>query len=178
MLDINEIAHATELSNKAEDQDVLHLALVIYKALKKLVKKYQLDGYFTLNEDGEELEDFADAMSGMRDNFDMDMVKQGGISALPNFINALVGNNNQNNPMGNNNFNNPMGINNQNNQLGNMNAQSNNNNNFNKPTNPEVQPQQQNNKPGEEEYRFTRYKKPALTVLKNLGNRVTYMVYF
>ena len=51
-----------------------------------------------------------------------------------------------------------------------MNAQSNNNNNFNKPTNPEVQPQQQNNKPGEEEYRFTRYKKPALTVLKNLGN--------
>lgn len=45
----------------------------------------------------EELEDFADAMSGMRDNFDMDMFKQGGISALPNFINALFGNNNQNN---------------------------------------------------------------------------------
>ena len=63
-----------------------------------------------------------------------------------------------------------MGINNQNNQLANMNAQSNNNNNFNKPTNPGAQPKQQNNKPGEEEYRFTRYKKPALTVLKNLGN--------
>ncbi len=44
MLDINEFAHSTELINKAEDQDVLHLALVIYKALKKLVKKYQLDG--------------------------------------------------------------------------------------------------------------------------------------
>ena len=87
-----------------------------------------------------------------------------------NNINNPMGNNNFNNPMGNNNFNNPMGINNQNNQLANMNAQSNNNNNFNKPTNPEVQPQQQNNKPGEEEYRFTRYKKPALTVLKNLGN--------
>ncbi len=87
-----------------------------------------------------------------------------------NNINNPMGINNFNNPMGNNNFNNPMGINNQNNQLANMNAQSNNNNNFNKPTNPEVQPQQQNNKPGEEEYRFTRYKKPALTVLKNLGN--------
>ena len=87
-----------------------------------------------------------------------------------NNINNQMGNNNFNNPMGNNNINNPMGINNQNNQLGNMNAQSNNNNNFNKPTNPEVQPQQQNNKPGEEEYRFTRYKKPALTVLKNLGD--------
>ena len=87
-----------------------------------------------------------------------------------NNINNPMGINNFNNPRGNNNFNNPMGINNQNNQLGNMNAQSNNNNNFNKPTNPEVQPQQQNNKPGEEEYRFTRYKKPALTVLKNLGN--------
>ena len=44
MLDINEINHATELINKAEDQDVLNMALVIYNALKKLVKKYQLDG--------------------------------------------------------------------------------------------------------------------------------------
>ena len=93
-----------------------------------------------------------------------------------NNMNDQIGNNNMNNQMGSINMNdkqvnnNPMGINNQNNQLGNMNAQSNNNNNFNKPTNPEVQPQQQNNKPGEEEYRFTRYKKPALTVLKNLGN--------
>ena len=91
-------------------------------------------------------------------------------------MNDQMGNNNMNNQMGSINMNdkqvnnNPMGINNQNNQLANMNAQSNNNNNFNKPTNPEVQPQQQNNKPGEEEYRFTRYKKPALTVLKNLGN--------
>ena len=87
-----------------------------------------------------------------------------------NNINNPMGNNNFNNPMGNNNINNPMGINNQNNQLANMNAQSNNNNNFNKPTNQGAQPKQQNNKPGEEEYRFTRYKKPALTVLKNLGN--------
>ena len=93
-----------------------------------------------------------------------------------NNMNDQIGNNNMNNQMGSINMNdkqvnnNPMGINNQNNQLANMNAQSNNNNNFNKPTNPEVQPQQQNNKPGEEEYRFTRYKKPALTVLKNLGN--------
>ena len=85
-------------------------------------------------------------------------------------------NNNMNNQMGSINMNdkqvnnNPMGINNQNNQLANMNAQSNNNNNFNKPTNQGAQPKQQNNKPGEEEYRFTRYKKPALTVLKNLGN--------
>ena len=85
-------------------------------------------------------------------------------------INNPMGNNNFNNPMGNNNISNPMGINNQNNQLANMNAQSNNNNNFNKPTNQGAQPKQQNNKPGEEEYRFTRYKKPALTVLKNLGN--------
>ena len=91
-------------------------------------------------------------------------------------MNDQISNNNMNNQMGSINMNdkqvnnNPMGINNQNNQLANMNAQSNNNNNFNKPTNPEVQPQQQNNKPGEEEYRFTRYKKPALTVLKNLGN--------
>ena len=102
-----------------------------------------------------------------------------------NNMNNQMRNNNMNDQMSNNNMNNqmrsinmndkqvnnnPMGINNQNNQLANMNAQSNNNNNFNKPTNPEVQPQQQNNKPGEEEYRFTRYKKPALTVLKNLGN--------
>ena len=87
-----------------------------------------------------------------------------------NNINNPMGINNFNNPRGNNNFNNPMGINNQNNQLANMNAQSNNNNNFNKPTNPGAQPKQQNNKPGEEEYRFTRYKRPALTVLKNLGN--------
>ncbi|MBQ7990643.1 MAG: ATP-dependent Clp protease ATP-binding subunit [Oscillospiraceae bacterium] len=43
----------------------------------------------------DELEEFADAMSGIQDNFDIDMFKQGGINALPNFINTLLGNQNQ-----------------------------------------------------------------------------------
>ncbi|MBQ5312073.1 MAG: AAA family ATPase, partial [Oscillospiraceae bacterium] len=40
----------------------------------------------------DEIEEFADAMSGFKDNFDMDMFKQGGINALPNFFNQLFGN--------------------------------------------------------------------------------------
>ncbi|MBQ5316545.1 MAG: AAA family ATPase [Oscillospiraceae bacterium] len=40
----------------------------------------------------DEIEEFADAMNGFRDNFDMDMFKQGGISSLPNFFNQLLGN--------------------------------------------------------------------------------------
>ncbi len=39
----------------------------------------------------DELEEFADAMSGVRDNFDMGMFNQGGTNSLPNFINALFG---------------------------------------------------------------------------------------
>ena len=44
MLDIKSVAHAQELINKAESRDDLQMALIIYKALKKLVSKYQLNG--------------------------------------------------------------------------------------------------------------------------------------
>ena len=44
MLDINEIPHAHELMNKFENKEVIHQALVIYVAIKKLVKKYALKG--------------------------------------------------------------------------------------------------------------------------------------
>ena len=44
MLDINEIPHAHELMNKFENKEVIHQALVIYVAIKKLVKKYELKG--------------------------------------------------------------------------------------------------------------------------------------
>ena len=44
MLDLNEINHAKEFIAKAESRDDLEGALVIYKALKKLVNKYQLNG--------------------------------------------------------------------------------------------------------------------------------------
>ena len=44
MLDLKDVNHATELINKAENQEDLEMALVIYKALKKLIKKYQLNG--------------------------------------------------------------------------------------------------------------------------------------
>ena len=44
MLDINEIPHAHELMNKFENKEVIHQALVIYLAIKKLVKKYALKG--------------------------------------------------------------------------------------------------------------------------------------
>ena len=44
MLDLKEINHATELINKADNQEVLEMALVIYKALKRLINKYQLNG--------------------------------------------------------------------------------------------------------------------------------------
>ena len=44
MLSLNEIPHAQELLAKAENKDVLNEALVLYVALKKLVKKYELNG--------------------------------------------------------------------------------------------------------------------------------------
>ena len=44
MLALEDIPHAHELLNKAENKDDLNEALVIYNALKKLVKKYQLNG--------------------------------------------------------------------------------------------------------------------------------------
>lgn len=44
MLDIQDVAHAQDLINQALDQEVLHDALIIYVALKKLVDKYQLNG--------------------------------------------------------------------------------------------------------------------------------------
>ena len=44
MLDLKDVNHATELINKAESQEDLEMALVIYKALKKLINKYQLNG--------------------------------------------------------------------------------------------------------------------------------------
>ena len=44
MIDINEVPHANELMNKFDDKEVLHEALVFYIALKKLVKKYNLNG--------------------------------------------------------------------------------------------------------------------------------------
>ncbi|MGN1089245.1 MAG: ATP-dependent Clp protease ATP-binding subunit, partial [Huintestinicola sp.] len=40
----------------------------------------------------EDVEEFSDAMTGMKDSFDMDMFKQGGTNALPGFFNALFGN--------------------------------------------------------------------------------------
>ena len=39
----------------------------------------------------EDIEEFADAMSGVKDNFDMEMFNQGGTNSLPNFFNALFG---------------------------------------------------------------------------------------
>ena len=44
MLDKNDIPHANELINKYKDKEVIHQALVIYVALKKLVRKYELKG--------------------------------------------------------------------------------------------------------------------------------------
>ena len=44
MLDLKEISHSKELLAKADNQDDLQMALVIYKALKRLVNKYQLNG--------------------------------------------------------------------------------------------------------------------------------------
>lgn len=44
MIDINDVPHASELINKFEDKEVLNGAFVIYLALKKLVKKYDLKG--------------------------------------------------------------------------------------------------------------------------------------
>ena len=44
MLDMKSVAHATELLNKAESSEDFQMALIIYKALKKLVNKYQLNG--------------------------------------------------------------------------------------------------------------------------------------
>ena len=44
MLDIKDINHANELINKYKNKEVVHKALVIYVALKKLVKKYNLKG--------------------------------------------------------------------------------------------------------------------------------------
>ena len=44
MLSLKDIPHAQELLAKAEDKDALNEALVIYNALKKLIKKYQLNG--------------------------------------------------------------------------------------------------------------------------------------
>lgn len=44
MLDQSEIPHANELINKYQDKEVIHQALVIYVAIKRLVKKYDLKG--------------------------------------------------------------------------------------------------------------------------------------
>ena len=44
MLSLNEIPHAQELLAKAENKDDLNAALVLYVALKKLIKKYELNG--------------------------------------------------------------------------------------------------------------------------------------
>lgn len=44
MIDINDVPHAHELVNKFDDKEVLNGAFVIYLALKKLVKKYDLKG--------------------------------------------------------------------------------------------------------------------------------------
>lgn len=44
MLDSKQVPHANELINKYKDKEVIHQALVIYVALKKLVDKYQLKG--------------------------------------------------------------------------------------------------------------------------------------
>ncbi|MGN1101321.1 MAG: AAA family ATPase, partial [Huintestinicola sp.] len=39
----------------------------------------------------DDIEEFADAMSGVKDNFDMEMFNQGGTNSLPGFFNALFG---------------------------------------------------------------------------------------
>ncbi|MCM1524642.1 MAG: ATP-dependent Clp protease ATP-binding subunit [Ruminococcus sp.] len=39
----------------------------------------------------DDVEEFADAMTGIHDSFDMEMFKQGGTNALPGFFNALFG---------------------------------------------------------------------------------------
>ena len=44
MLDSKDIPHSNELINKYKDKEVIHQALVIYVALKKLVHKYELKG--------------------------------------------------------------------------------------------------------------------------------------
>ena len=44
MLSLSEIPHAQELLAKAENKDDLNAALVLYVALKKLIKKYELNG--------------------------------------------------------------------------------------------------------------------------------------
>ena len=44
MLDQSEIPHANELINKYQDKEVIHQSLVIYVAIKRLVKKYDLKG--------------------------------------------------------------------------------------------------------------------------------------
>ena len=44
MLDLKHINHSNELIAKAENQEDLEIALVIYNALKKLVSKYRLNG--------------------------------------------------------------------------------------------------------------------------------------
>ena len=44
MLDQKDVPHANELINKYKDKEVIHQALVIYVALKKLVRKYELKG--------------------------------------------------------------------------------------------------------------------------------------
>ena len=44
MLDQNEIPHSHELINKYQDKEVIHQALVIYVALKRIIKKYDLKG--------------------------------------------------------------------------------------------------------------------------------------
>ena len=44
MLDQKDIPHSNELINKYKDKEVIHQALVIYVALKKLVHKYELKG--------------------------------------------------------------------------------------------------------------------------------------
>ena len=44
MLDKKEVPHANELINKYKDKEVIHQALVIYVALKKLVRNYELKG--------------------------------------------------------------------------------------------------------------------------------------
>ena len=44
MLDKKEIPHANELINKYQDKEVIHQALVIYVALKRIIKKYNLSG--------------------------------------------------------------------------------------------------------------------------------------
>lgn len=44
MLSLTEIPHAQELLTKADNKDDLNEALVLYIALKKLVKKYELNG--------------------------------------------------------------------------------------------------------------------------------------